>query len=105
MRQFNVIVWDFNKKEFTSYDVIPYLIRCYAESKNRPKTLDGIKEFIRLQSMSQWWSRCEYEIILSDWPSQEKEEKIDVHYQVMMNIDIIAEIVMKEIITNKINGN
>lgn len=47
--------------------------------------------------MYQWWSRCEYEIILVDWPCQKKSEKWDVYKQVMMNIDIITEILMKNV--------
>ena len=117
-KEFNVIIHDINSKEFKSYNIIPYLLRCYKESMNKPKTFDEFKEFIKNQSMYQWWSRCEYEIILSPWPytSSPSERydkkgeddieawkehwkkhlkechKIDVHYQVMMNIDVITKL-------------
>lgn len=97
MKQFNVIIEDVNSRKFTPYDVIPYLVQCYYEEKDRPGTIEEFKIFIERYSRYQWWSRCEYEVILKSWPTGDVEKKIDVHQQVMMNIDIIAEILMEEI--------
>ena len=120
MKAFNVINFDFNNKTFESYNIIPYLLSCYNEEKNKPKTFDEFKNFIKNKSMYRWWSRCEYEIILSPWPytSSPSErydkkgendveawkehwkkhlnecEKVDVHYQVMMNLDVITALVI-----------
>ena len=122
-KEFNVINFDFNNKTFKSYNIIPYLLSCYNEEKNKPKTFDEFKDFIKNKSMYRWWSRCEYEIILSPWPytSSPSErydkkgeddieawkehwkihlqecEKIDIHCQVMMNIDVITNSVMESI--------
>lgn len=94
---FNVIV-ERNGK-FKPYNVIPYLISRYesTKEKTRPVTFEGFKDFIIQESKYQWWSRCEYEIILSDWPCQRTEEKWDVYRQVMMNINVITEILMANI--------
>ena len=123
MKKFNVINFDFNNDKFIYYDIIPYLVHCYKEEKNKPKTFEEFKEFIERKSLQQWWSRCEYEIILSPWPytpspseSYNKKgeddieawkdhwkehlnecQKIDVHYQVMMNLDIITALVMDSV--------
>lgn len=97
MKEFNVIIYDFNKREFIPYNVIPYLIKEYEEAKEKPKTFDEFEEFIKRKSLYQWWSRCEYEVILKSWPSRDPEKKIDVHWQVMMNIDIITEIIINEV--------
>lgn len=125
MKEFNVIVYNINSKEFEPYNIIPYLVSCYNKKKNKPKIFDEFKEFVKNESMYQWWSRCEYEIILSPWPyitspserydkkgeddieawkehwkKHLKEcEKIDVHYQVMMNLDVITNLLM-EVIEN-----
>lgn len=119
-KSFNVIIHDFNSGKFEPYDIIPHLINCYNKKSNKPKTFDEFKEFIKNESLYQWWARCEYEIILGPWPyttspSEDyrkrgendieawkehwkkhlKEcKKIDVHNQVMMNLDIITEIFM-----------
>lgn len=95
--KYNVILWDINKREFIPYDIFPYLKYEWAKDKNKPKTFDEFKEWIRKKSLYQWWGRCEYEIILSDWPGQTKEEKIDVYCQVMNNIDAITKLFMEEI--------
>lgn len=101
MKSFNVIVEDINTRKFIPYNVIPYLIRCYNKAQEKPKTFEEFKEFIRKESMYQWWSRCEYEIVLQSWPTSKNKQKIDVHWQVIMNIDRITEIVMDEVL----NGN
>ena len=101
MESFYAIVYDFNRKTFVPYDVIPYLKKCYYETKNKPETLEEFKDFVKNQSMYQWWSRCEYEIILSDWPSQNQQKKIDVHYQVMTNLDTVTKVLMENINENR----
>ena len=98
---FNVINFEFNSKTFESYDVMPYLINCYKNVKRKkecPKTFEDFKKFVESKSMYMYWSRCEYEIILSDWPGQNINKKIDIHEQLMMNIDIVTDILMKNII-------
>lgn len=95
MKHFNVIIEDCI--QFKPYDIIPYLIECYKEKKDKPKTFEEFKEAIKSWGMYQWWSRCEYEIVLQSWPTGHLEKKIDVYQQLMMNIDIVTEIVMEEV--------
>lgn len=96
MQSFNVINYDINRRKFKAYDIMPYLIECYKKEKKKPKTFEEFKDFIEKQSLYMYWSRCEYEIILVDWPCQKVEEKWDVYDQIMMNIDVITNIVMTE---------
>lgn len=101
MKPFYVINFEFNSSKFEKYDVMPYLVDCYNKvkgTKECPKTFEEFKNFIEGKSMYQYWSRCEYEIILSDWPNNKKFRKIDVHYQIMMNIDIVTDILMENVI-------
>lgn len=120
MKQFNVLIWDFNHDRLETYDVLPYFRKCFNEvvefsKKNKPdsnsdwwkipQTVDDFKEFIKRKSQYQFWSRCEYEMICHGWPVHKNEYKLDVHEQIMMNIDVIAEILYNEfeviIIRNK----
>lgn len=99
---FNAIIYDINERSFKKYDVMPYLIRCYDESKkNRyeetPKTFEQFKEFVKSKSMYQYWARCEYEVILSDWPPSGKEKKVDIHWQLMLNHDLVTRILMENV--------
>lgn len=114
-QSFNVLVWDFNSDSLTHYDVMPYLRSSYKERVKRhrkyakrkdfdpgnewykvPKTLDEFKKFVENESMYQFWSRCEYEMICHGWPVQKNDYKLDVHEQIMMNIDIVAGILFNE---------
>lgn len=97
MKSFYVIIQDFNNQEFEPYDVIPYLIARYNEVELKPVTKAEFRQFVKSESMYQWWSRCEYEIIIAGWPNIDTQEKWDVHKQVMMNIDIITEILMNNV--------
>ena len=103
MKKFNVIIEDINRREFVSYDVIPYFVRCYKALKKcekKPSSFEEFKKFVEDRSRYMFWCRCEYEVILSSWPPSKNGlddgKKIDVHWQIMMNIDIITDIVMKE---------
>lgn len=97
MKQFNAIIYNPNKEKFEPYNVMDFFVDEYIEDKENLKTFDEFKEFVERKSMWMFWSRCEYEIILSDWPPSGVEEKWDIHRQIMMNIDIVTEILMKNV--------
>lgn len=109
--KFNVLLWDFNQDKLIPYNVLPYFIECYKEHKKRhkeyskrkdynpnneyynvPNTFEEFKEFIERKSLYRFWSRCEYEMICHGWPVKKNEHKLDVHEQIMMNIDVIARL-------------
>lgn len=113
--KFNVLLWDINRDNLEYYDVIPYFVSEWKEDKKHkhkawnleynqndsniddtkmPETFEEFKKYILRKSQYMYWSRSEYEIIISDWPCQKHEKKIDVHYQIEMNIDIIAKLFM-----------
>lgn len=105
---FNVLIWDFNTDSLEHYDVLPYFRDCYNEcvkkSKNKnhidyfniPKTHDEFKKFIEDRSLYMFWSKCQWEMIIHGWPVRKNNYKIDVHEQIMMNIDIITNILYNE---------
>lgn len=115
MKQFNVLLWDFNSDKLIHYDVLPYFRNCYTERKKRnkkankyikeedfnkyfkvPETLEEFKQFVKQESQYQYWSRCEYEMICHGWPVRKNDYKLDVHEQIMMNLDIVASILWEE---------
>lgn len=133
MKSFNVINYNFNSKKFEYYDVIPYLVNAYKELVKRhksnpdddywkiPETFEEFKKFVKRESQYQFWSRCEYEIVLGPWPyiaapnesydrSKENDldawkehwkkhldscDKWDVYDQIMMNLDTVTKILME----------
>ena len=91
IKPYKVISWDFNHDDIEYYDIMPFLIDSYKKiKKNKPKTFDEIKEFIINESRYRFWSRCEYEVIITGWPKQNREVKIDIFDQIMNNIDVIT---------------
>jgi len=99
---FNVITYEPNRKQFEAYDIIPYFVQAYKERQETkyrpvPKTYEEFKKFVTEEGQYQFWGRCEYEVILVDWPCQKIEKKIDVWDQIEMNLDSITEQVMKAI--------
>ena len=138
MKQFNVIICDFNTKKFKAYNIMPYLINAYHEKVEKhkkypddeywkvPETFEEFKKFVQRESQYQFWSRCEYEIILEPWPyvfapnegydtSRENDveawkehwkkhldscDKWDVYDQIMMNLNVITEILMNVVLSS-----
>jgi len=100
IKPFNVINFEFNSGKFEAYDVMSYLVNCYKKEKKdkRPVTFDEFKKFVESKSMYMYWSRCEYEVILSDWPNRKTSKKIDIHWQIMNNIDIVTNVLMENVL-------
>lgn len=95
MRKFNVIVEDHGR--FAPYDIMEYLLDKWKESDIKPYSFKETREFIKKEAMYRWWARCQYEIIISDWPPSGKKEKWDVYRQVMMNLDNIVILFMENL--------
>ena len=95
---FNVLIWNFNTQTIEEY-VIPYFVREWKEEKDKSKfkSFDDIKEFVRSKSLYQFWSRCEYEMIVKGWPVTKREIKLDVHEQIMMNLDLVTQVFINTI--------
>ena len=91
IKPYKVISWNFNHDDIEYYDIMPVLIDSNKKiKKNKPKPFDEIKEFIINESRYRFWSRCEYEVIITGWPKQKREVKIDIFNQIMENIDVIT---------------
>ncbi len=97
MEKFNVLNWDFNSDSLVQYDVLPYL----REKCKKADSYEELKESIEKASMYQFWGRCQYEMIVHGWPVMKKEHKLDVHEQIMMNIEIITKILWEELKNEK----
>lgn len=97
---FYVINENVNAQKFEPYDVMPYLIECYKKvkrRKNHPTTFDEFKKFVKDEIMYMYWSRCQWELFLVDFPCEKIKRKIDVHFQIMMNIDIVTKVLMHNV--------
>jgi hypothetical protein len=98
MKEFNVLQWEFNDKKPSYYDVLPYFRQEYksCKKKDRPITKEQWVEFVRRKGKYRYWARCEYEVIVSQWPPTDKSYKLDVWEQIEANLDLIVKILMEE---------
>ena len=100
MLEWNVYIENFNKKEITTYNIFTHysfykdLIKIKEKyGKKKSKFVEEVKKSL----MYYFWSKCEWEIILSDWPPSEKfkDKKISVFDQVNLNLDKFIEYTWK----------
>lgn len=107
MYEFNVILYDWNRRKGVFYNVIPHFVREWNSEYNNDErevitTFEELQRWLKHHSMYHFWSRCEYETILCPWPYNmntiEKDmHKIDVHDQIMANLDVVTDLFGKEI--------
>lgn len=106
MLEWNVLVGDFNSGTIKIHNVFDHwsLMEDLGKTMrrlNRNKELSEDEkkaqflEELRRDMMYYYWSKCEWEVIVSHWPQSErcKDEKIDVYDQVRMNWDLFCEYV------------
>lgn len=91
--EWNVFVEDFGRKEIIVYNIFEHFIFKEDCDKAWENHKDNLKEFeteVKRSLMFYYWSKCEWEIALSDFPPSEKftKKKVDVYQQVMMNWEI-----------------
>ena len=96
MKSFNVLIWNYNKKQFEAYDIMPYLMSEYTKLLQKSSLDVSVflicKQFVQQRLQYRYWARCEYEFIASDWPAQRYSHKIDIYEQCLMNLDLITEV-------------
>lgn len=91
-----VYIEDFNANKIIKYNIFKHyrfvddVKKCYKKYKDN---YDSFSTEVRKSLMYYFWSKCEWEIILSGWPPRDDfdEKKIDVYDQVMMNYDVFIK--------------
>ena len=98
----NVFLEDFNGKNIVIYNVFHNYTFDEQLKKEfrryvRHKDLEKLKTEIKSWAMYCFWSKCEYEIILTSFPEKKdfKEKKVDVYQQLMLNWDSFVEYILK----------
>ena len=80
--------WNENKiKPFNVFDHYGFVKACQKSLKKFKDDRETFLEEVKKDLMYYYWSKCEWEIILSSWPPRDStpKEKIDVYDQVMLN--------------------
>lgn len=92
----NVFVEDVNAGRITQYNIFThggFLRDCREALKVYPIDRDGFAAEVKHALMYFFWSKCEYETVLSGWPPSERTEsrKIDVYSQVCLNFEAFVD--------------
>lgn len=91
MLEWNVYIDDINKRKIIIFNVFKHYSFCedLKEIIKKYKTIEDFSTELKRICMYYFWSKCEYEIILTCFPKWDKfkEEKIDVYSQLNLNWD------------------
>lgn len=89
----NVYVEDFNG-EIASYNIFNHGGFWESVKKDFKKyrdDFDGFSAKVQRELMYYFWAKCEWEVIISEWPPRTKgvnhQKKVDVHDQVLLNYE------------------
>lgn len=95
-----VIEWYVYYHDSNAQKIIPWNVFNHGSFKNEVDKLLKEKvtkeEFIaklKRQLVYYFWSKCQYEIILSPWTGRANNIKIDIYDQIMMNFDRFVDYV------------
>lgn len=105
MLEWNVYVDNFNARKIEVHNVFnnASLMEDLAKDmkkvhvrEDRPDEKKWFLERLRRNLMYYYWSKCEWEIIITSWPPVKegfKDEKVDVYDQILLNWPVFAEYV------------
>ena len=81
-----------NRRTIEKYNIFDHYMftqECVKALENNPTDRNAFAEAIKHELMFYFWSKCEYEVLITSWlhPLARKETclKIDVYEQVMLN--------------------
>lgn len=88
MLEWNVYYHDFNRKEINVFNVFNHWSfheDCKKNAKKNSKDYEAFCEQLRKDAMYRFWSKCEYEILLTPWVGRAETLKIDIYDQLRLN--------------------
>lgn len=121
MLSYFVLLHDFNTNKVKKHDIMPYLIDSFNECKEAncwwykpdsnkaPESKEDFMDFVIRVCMHRYWSRCEYEWLMIDWPPGKTDTledckkiidssiKIDAWDQIEPNIQVVVATFMANI--------
>ena len=96
MLTWNVYVENVNGRKIVEHNIFNhyyFLDGCIKAAKKFKNDREKFEEAVKTELMYYYWSKCEWEIVITSWPERQNFEdvKIDVYDQVMMNWDIFID--------------
>lgn len=96
MLVWNVFMEDVTAGRITAYNIFNhggFLRDCLEASKKAADDRNFFRDAVKHSLIYYFWSKCEYELILSGWPPSQRTEdrKVDVYTQVCLNFDAFID--------------
>lgn len=99
MLEWYVYLEDFNNKKIIKYNIFNHYGFCQdlKDIIKKTKNKDKFSEKIKRSAMYYFWSKCEYEILITTWFERKdfKNEKIDVYDQLQLNWNAFIDYIWK----------
>lgn len=92
----NVITYDFNNKDFVSYNVLNKgIVEEIKKYTKNIKDKTAFAEEVKRICIYYFWSKSEWEIVIQEWTDSDnpKEIKVDVYDQLRLNWDRFVDYV------------
>lgn len=92
MLSWNVYYEDFNRKNIKAFNIFDhwkFWDDCVTNAKKNKDDKDSFAERLIRDLQYYFWSKCEWEIVLTSWPERKdfNNKKIDVYDQVCLNME------------------
>jgi len=72
----------------------------YINDTRMPETYEEFEEFVDEVCLS-YKSKCEYEVIVTGWPKQNRDYKLDVYEQIKANLQTVTKLFMNYILSEE----
>lgn len=95
-KEFKVLLMDINKNTYEEYDILPYFrqewkIRPFGRDEKYKKipvtTKPQLRKWVDAFAKYQFWSRCQYEFLMAQWPFCTRKINDDIRHYVKVNPD------------------
>lgn len=121
MKEFNILLHNFNTNRVEKHNIMPYLVDTYKECKAAnfwwpldnttvmPTHKNELVDFVKRVCKYKYWSRCQYEWLMLGWPYGKLDTledchkildssiKIDAWEQIEMNLDAVSDIFIENV--------
>ena len=87
--EWNVYCYNTNKNSIEKFNIFNHRSFSNAIKELFSKKLkkEEFENRVRGELMYYFWSKSEYEILISDWTTEKTKVKVDIYNQIMMNWD------------------
>lgn len=96
--EWNVFYYNINRNKIDTYNIFEHesFVRYVKEAINEHKNKEKFEQQLKSELQYYFGEKCEWEILLSPWVSDEKVAvQINVYEQVMLNFNVFVDYVWK----------